>query len=226
MDTKLKTAIIAALGSLDVDNDEHWTTDGLPRMDTIEDIVKQDLTRADITAAAKAFNRKNTELGKPADKDGTAEGEPSKAEKSTAKAGNDETAEGDRNDQNDEGIKPTPVVQVAEPASMPRTAKDPTPVTVSIEQLETLPADETANTDTDEAGEVDEAEQAAIDLNKKRAALEIARKEFSAAQKRMDAVTLARQDENTALTNAQAIKRYQTSQQEQRLRQAQAANSK
>ena len=224
MDTKLKTAIIAALGSLDVDNDEHWTTDGLPRMDTIEDIVKQDLTRADITAAAKGFNRKNTELGDPATKDGTAEGEPPKAEKSTAKAGNDETAEGDRDDQNDEGIKPTPVVQVAEPASMPRTAKDPTPVTVSIEQLETLPANETAN--IDEAGELDEAEQAALDLNEKRAAMEIARKEFSAAQKRMDMVTLAQQDENTALTNAQAIKRYQTSQHEQRLRQAEAAKGK
>lgn len=207
MDTKLKTAIIAALGSLDVDNDEHWTTDGLPRMDTIEDIVKQDLTRADITAAAKGFNRKNSELGDPA-----------------AKAGNDETAEGDRNDQNDEGIKPTPVVQVAEPASMPRTAKDPTPVTVSIEQLETLPANETAA--IDEAGELDEAEQAALDLNEKRAAMEIARKEFSAAQKRMDVVTLAQQDENTALTNAQAIKRYQTSQHEQRLRQAEAAKGK
>lgn len=224
MDTKLKTAIIAALGSLDVDNDEHWTTDGLPRMDTIEDIVKQDLTRADITAAAKGFNRKNTELGDPAAKDGTAEGEPPKAEKSTAKAGNDDTAEGDRDDQNDEGIKPTPVVQVAEPASMPRTAKDPTPVTVSIEQLETLPANETTN--IDEAGELDEAEQAALDLNEKRAAMEIARKEFSAAQKRMDVVTLAQQDENTALTNAQAIKRYQTSQHEQRLRQAEAAKGK
>lgn len=212
MDTKLKTAIIAALGSLDVDNDEHWTTDGLPRMDTIEDIVKQDLSRADITAAAKGFNRKNTELGKPADKDGA------------TKAGNDETAEGDRDDQNDEGIKPTPVVQVAEPASMPRTAKDPTPVTVSIEQLETLPANESAN--IDEAGELDEAEQAALDLNEKRAAMEIARKEFSAAQKRMDMVTLAQLDENTALTNAQAIKRYQTSQHEQRLRQAEAAKSK
>lgn len=224
MDTKLKTAIIAALGSLDVDNDEHWTTDGLPRMDTIEDIVKQDLTRADVTAAAKGFNRKNTELGDPADKDGTAEGEPPKADNSTAKASNDETAEGDRNDQNDEGIKPTPVVQVAEPASMPRTAKDPTPVTVSIEQLETLPANETAN--IDEAGELDEAEQAALDLSEKRAAMEIARKEFSAAQKRMDMVTLAQQDENTALTNAQAIKRYQTSQHEQRLRQAEAAKGK
>lgn len=224
MDTKLKTAIIAALSSLDVDNDEHWTTDGLPRMDTVEDIVKQDLTRADITAAAKGFNRKNTELGDPAGKDGTAEGEPPKVEKSTAKAGNDETAEGDRDDQNDEGIKPTPVVQVAEPASMPRTAKDPTPVTVSIEQLETLPANETANIDED--GELDEAEQAALDLNEKRAAMEIARKEFSAAQKRMDVVTLAQQDENTALTNAQAIKRYQTSQHEQRLRQAEAAKGK
>lgn len=224
MDTKLKTAIITALGSLDVDNDEHWTTDGLPRMDTIEDLVKQDLTRADITAAAKGFNRKNTELGDPAGKDGTVEGEPPKAEKSTAKAGNDETAEGDRDDQNDEGIKPTPVVQVAEPASMPRTAKDPTPVTVSIEQLETLPANETAN--IDEAGELDEAEQAALDLNEKRAAMEIARREFSAAQKRMDVVTLAQQDENTALTNAQAIKRYQTSQHEQRLRQAEAAKGK
>ena len=214
MDTKLKTAIIAALGSLDADNDEHWTTDGLPRMDTLEDMVKQDLTRADITAAAKGFNRKNTELGDPAGKDGTAEGEPTKA---TA-------AEGAPDDQAIESVKPTPVVQVAEPASMPRTAKDPTPVTVSVEQLETLPANETAN--IDEAGELDEAEQAALDLNEKRAAMEIARREFSAAQKRMDVVTLAQLDENTALTNAQAIKRYQTSQHEQRLRQAEAAKGK
>lgn len=58
----LNDNIVAALATLDVDNDDHWTSDGFPRVDVVQDYVKQDVTRSDITAAAKTFSRKNPEL--------------------------------------------------------------------------------------------------------------------------------------------------------------------
>lgn len=211
MDTKLKTAIIAALGSLDTKNDEHWTTEGMPRMDAVEDIVKQDLTRADITAAAKGFSRKNPALETEAKgKDGTATGEPEKDSMD-----HDATTE-------EQATKPKPahVVQLDDPATKPRTADDKTPVTANLAEAATI---EVGEQTPDETANLPEAEQAQVDLNAKRAALAIAQRELSEAQKRMDVVTLEALDENTAITNAQAIKNYQKSQQAQRLRQAEAA---
>jgi hypothetical protein len=55
--------IIAALGQLDVGNDAHWTSDGLPRIDTVKFLVgDQSLTREDINKAAPGFSRANTAL--------------------------------------------------------------------------------------------------------------------------------------------------------------------
>ena len=50
--------ILDALLKLDINNDDHWTADGLPRMDAIELIVgSKDITRQQVTAAKPGFSR-------------------------------------------------------------------------------------------------------------------------------------------------------------------------
>lgn len=52
-----------ALGKLDIENDEHWTTEGLPRLDVMKDLLNGEaVSRADITAAVKGFSRKTPNL--------------------------------------------------------------------------------------------------------------------------------------------------------------------
>lgn len=54
--------IIEALQKLDVDNDNHWTEEGLPRLDVLKDIIGETVSRVDVTNAAKTFTRKNPVL--------------------------------------------------------------------------------------------------------------------------------------------------------------------
>lgn len=50
--------ILEALGKLDGNNDNHWTADGLPRIDTVKMLAAdQSLTRESITAVSVGFNR-------------------------------------------------------------------------------------------------------------------------------------------------------------------------
>lgn len=51
-----------ALANLDVENDDHWTAEGMPRLDVVKDAVGTAVSRADITAAAKGFTRKTPNL--------------------------------------------------------------------------------------------------------------------------------------------------------------------
>ncbi len=50
--------LAAALKGLDVGNENHWTADGLPRLDTVKMLVgDQSITRDQVTAAAPGFTR-------------------------------------------------------------------------------------------------------------------------------------------------------------------------
>lgn len=50
--------IIEALSKLDVKNDNHWTADGLPRLDTVKMLAnEQGLTREALSTAAPGFTR-------------------------------------------------------------------------------------------------------------------------------------------------------------------------
>lgn len=54
----MSEAILQALGKLDPQNDNHWTGDGLPRVETVQYFAAdQSLTRGSITAAAPNFTR-------------------------------------------------------------------------------------------------------------------------------------------------------------------------
>jgi hypothetical protein len=51
-----------ALSQLDVTNDNHWTSDGLPRIETLKFLTGLTLTRAEITEAAPRFSRISPQL--------------------------------------------------------------------------------------------------------------------------------------------------------------------
>lgn len=51
-----------ALSKLDSDNDDHWTQEGLPRLDVLKTMTGQSVTRSDIFEISKKFNRYNTSL--------------------------------------------------------------------------------------------------------------------------------------------------------------------
>ncbi len=69
---KMKMTLAEALDELDIDNDEHWTADGLPRLDTLEEYMGTKPARAAVKAAAPHFSRTNPQLASILDADGEA----------------------------------------------------------------------------------------------------------------------------------------------------------
>ncbi len=53
----MATSIRAALQQLDVQNDDHWTDDGLPKVEAVKAIAGREVTRQQITDAWTEFNR-------------------------------------------------------------------------------------------------------------------------------------------------------------------------
>lgn len=49
--------LLEALKALDKDNAEHWTGEGLPRLDVVKEMTGSDVSRLDIAAVAPKFNR-------------------------------------------------------------------------------------------------------------------------------------------------------------------------
>lgn len=51
------TKIVDALGRLDKDNDDHWTTGGKPAMEALREMLDASVTRAHVDAACPGFAR-------------------------------------------------------------------------------------------------------------------------------------------------------------------------
>lgn len=58
----MASQIVEALALLEVENDEHWTADGLPRVDVVTGLLGEEVSRKQITEAALEFSRENTTL--------------------------------------------------------------------------------------------------------------------------------------------------------------------
>lgn len=115
--------IVAALAQLDPKNDNHWTDEGNPRMDTVKLFAGDStITRDAVTAAAPGFSRANFTL--PDDKaagssapavSGAGSGEPAAGEPaaSASPTGGDnaEDVSGDPGDTDPEPQSPTPQPQ-------------------------------------------------------------------------------------------------------------------
>lgn len=54
---KTNEEILEAVRALDPKNDEHWTADGLPRLDAVENLLGGDVNRKAVTNAAPDFTR-------------------------------------------------------------------------------------------------------------------------------------------------------------------------
>ncbi|PIX38129.1 MAG: hypothetical protein COZ56_21320 [Armatimonadetes bacterium CG_4_8_14_3_um_filter_58_9] len=54
---KTNEEILEAVMGLSPANDDHWTTDGLPRLDAVENLLGASVTRKQVTNAAPDFNR-------------------------------------------------------------------------------------------------------------------------------------------------------------------------
>ena len=62
-----------ALEKLDTSNDDHWTADGMPRVDVVAELIgNTDLKRIDITSAAPDFTRDAPLKSEPASRSGLA----------------------------------------------------------------------------------------------------------------------------------------------------------
>ncbi|MHC4977127.1 MAG: hypothetical protein ACYTF7_11065 [Planctomycetota bacterium] len=55
--SEVSNAIIVALPQLDVDDDRHWTAEGLPRTDIVSEIAGVRVTRQEIDSAQPGFSR-------------------------------------------------------------------------------------------------------------------------------------------------------------------------
>lgn len=97
-------AIIKALGQLDPANSDHWTNDGLPRLDAIKGV--SGLKREDVTAAAPLFTKDNPSFEVPEAQGGdSTSGQGADAEPTPPadQGGQDQEGAGDDEGNGDEG---------------------------------------------------------------------------------------------------------------------------
>lgn len=102
----MKEAIIEALKKLDVDNDAHWTGEGMPLLDVVKDFAGFAVSRADVTSACKTFTRKTPEALTDFKPELTSEGELVDGNSESAKEGTD--TEENSEDEVDTGPEETP----------------------------------------------------------------------------------------------------------------------
>lgn len=85
-----------ALSQLDSMEDEHWTTDGAPKVEAVSELVGEKVSRQDIIDTAPHFSRENMELeggdddGKPQSAPGTTDGPTPPASEVTEDEGQDD----------------------------------------------------------------------------------------------------------------------------------------
>lgn len=85
----MSSKILEALSKLDATNDNHWTQDGLPRLDTIRILAGDPaLTREAVTAANPNFNRSNAGAGAQGGAATPAQATPGNAPQAGAQAAN------------------------------------------------------------------------------------------------------------------------------------------
>lgn len=87
-----------AIAALDPANDDHWTADGLPRMDAIMELTGDpSITRKHVTDAAPQLTRSNAAAAVPAEGEGAPTGEGDQSEAATE----DDAGDGDEADEAD-----------------------------------------------------------------------------------------------------------------------------
>ncbi|MCK5612907.1 hypothetical protein KAR91_64130 [Candidatus Pacearchaeota archaeon] len=126
--------ILEALSQLDPQNDDHWTANGSPRMDAIEELIgDSSVTRADVTNAAPEFSREVALAAAAA----APEGEPDPAPEGEGEGEPDPAPEGEGEpDPAPEGEGSGDDEPESEPTSEPEAPASEPEIQASREELE------------------------------------------------------------------------------------------
>lgn len=203
---KTNEEILEAVRGLDPKNDEHWTTDGMPRLDAVENLLGGDVSRKSVTNAAPNYTRAvASELV-----DAPQDGEPPVDEP---------PVESDAPETVQQSPEPTAEAETTTAAEPDKDASvdnaeasgDPFVDAGNDDPLAEGPGDEEAEYDA----RIEEARVYADDL---RTALEQGRLELLRAEQSLAEAIQAKNDAFPPLSPAAAIQQFQRSEQAKRAR--------
>lgn len=184
---KTNEEILEAVRSLDPNNDEHWTADGLPRLDAVENLLGGDVNRKAVTNAAPDYSRSVARELVDADGEPPADEPPVDKDEVPAE---DESAETETVPQSTEAVTPPD----NDTASDDDEDED--------DPLAEGPADEEAAMDEEILGLQERVDEI-------RAALEQGKKALAEAEEELGAAVDAKNQAFPPMSQAEAIQNFQ-----------------
>jgi len=195
---KTNEEILEAVRGLNPQNDEHWTADGLPRLDAVENLLGSDVSRKAVTNAAPDFTRAvASELV-----DVPEDGEPP-VDEPPVEGDEDETASEDESTET-ETVLPSP-----EPTQETDTASVTDPEQDEDDPLAEGPADFEAELDA----EIAEAQERVSDIQR---ALEEGKRALLDAEEELGKLVDEKNRQFPPMTQAAAIQQFQRNEQAKR----------
>ncbi len=199
MDNELNNKILEALALLEVDNPEHWTTDGLPRLDVLSEITEKEIKRKMVTAIAPQFSLTNPVLP-------VAEAEDNWLDEKPAEQGEEPS---------NEGGEPTEAEKEASapssPEAPPAALKQPT-------------AAVSAPTSAEHAAMKHEIDTLSASIARNRLRMDALATENKQAERLMNKKIDAMQVQFPPLSEAEAVKAHIATQHQQRIDRVESAN--
>lgn len=202
---KTNEEILEAVRGLDPQDDEHWTADGLPRLDAVENLLGSDVSRKAVTNAAPEFTRAVASelVGAPEDGEPPVDEPPVETDEEEAAGAEDETAsEG-------ESTKTEAVQQSPELAQKIGTASVTDPEQDEGDPLAEGPADFEAELDA----EIAEAQQRVSDIQR---GLEEGKRMLAEAEDELGKLVDEKNRQFPPMTQAEAIQQFQRNEQAKR----------
>lgn len=206
---KTNEEILEAVRGLDPQNDEHWTADGLPRLDAVENLLGGDVSRKAVTNAAPDFTRAvASELV-----DAPEDGEPP-VDEPPVEDTDDETLEFEDGEDivdapEDESAETEAVQQSPEPTQETDTASVTDPEQDEGDPLAEGPADFEAELDA----EIAEAQQRVSDIQH---GLEEGKRMLVEAEEELGKLVDEKNRQFPPMTQAEAIQQFQRNEQAKR----------
>ncbi|UFK26672.1 hypothetical protein [Roseobacter phage RDJL3] len=202
---KTNEEILEAVRSLDPQNDEHWTADGLPRLDAVENLLGGDVSRKAVTNAAPDFTRAVASelVDAPEDGEPPVDEPPVETDEEEAAGAEDETVS------EDESTETEAVQQSPEPTQETDTASVTDPEQDEGDPLAEGPADFEAELDA----EIAEVQQRVSDIQR---GLEEGKRMLAEAEDELGKLVDEKNRQFPPMTQAEAIQQFQRNEQAKR----------
>lgn len=202
---KTNEEILEAVRGLDPQNDEHWTADGLPRLDAVENLLGGDVSRKAVTNAAPDFTRTVASklVDAPEDGEPPVDEPPVETDEKKAAGAADETASEDKS------TKTEAVQQSSEPIQETDTASVTDPEQDEGDPLAEGPADFEAGLDA----KIAEAQQRVSDIQR---GLEEGKRMLAEAEDELGKLVDEKNRQFPPMTQAEAIQQFQRNEQAKR----------